>query len=315
MSSYSDTDKERMLSYPILSLLASFGKRTDRCGTLFYSPFRDERTASLSINARRNVWYDHGEGRGGNVFTMAQRLLGLPDSRKGEVWDHLAGLDSGVIIEPDHVSARRDSRPPAITIDAILGTIPEFIYGYARSRGVRRSLVARYCRAVKYHVGTSRKAITAIGFPIGEDGWVLRRATDRDVPLKKRCTTCAPTLLGPDGKVVGGPSHGSVIVFEGFFDFLSWLELDHRTLPMVDVCVLNSVSSTKAALPFLLSHTGGITTMLDSDRAGREHTAVIADAAAQRGIPTRDLSQRLGQCKDVNELLVSTRNNGQNQNP
>lgn len=315
MSSYSDTDKERMLSYPILSLLSAFGKRTDRCGTLFYSPFRDERTASLSINTRRNVWFDHGEGRGGNVFTMAQRLLDLPDSRRGEVWDHLAGLDPNVIIEPVPVSAGRDSRPSAITIDAVLDTIPEFIYSYARSRGVRRSLVTRYCKAVKYHVGTSRKAITAIGFPIGEDGWVLRRATDRDVPLKKRCTSCSPTLLGPDGKAVGEATHGSVIVFEGFFDFLSWLELDHRTLPMVDVCVLNSVSSTKAALPFLLSHTAGITTMLDSDRAGREHTAMIVDAATQRGIPTRDLSERLGQCKDVNELLVSTRNKEQNQNP
>lgn len=71
---YSDADKERMLGYPILSLLSVNGKRTDRRGPLHFSPFRDEKVGSFKIDVQRNVWYDHGEGCGGSVFTLAQRL-------------------------------------------------------------------------------------------------------------------------------------------------------------------------------------------------------------------------------------------------
>lgn len=80
---YSDTDKERMLGYPILSLLAVNGKRTDRRGPLHFSPFRDEKVGSFKIDTWRNVWYDHGEGCGGSVFTLAQRLKDDLNNRPG----------------------------------------------------------------------------------------------------------------------------------------------------------------------------------------------------------------------------------------
>ncbi|WP_254050248.1 CHC2 zinc finger domain-containing protein, partial [Myroides sp. N17-2] len=41
---------------------------------VFYiSPFRNESTASFKIDVVKNIWYDHGEGLGGNVldFIMA----------------------------------------------------------------------------------------------------------------------------------------------------------------------------------------------------------------------------------------------------
>jgi hypothetical protein len=32
----------------------------------FLSPFRADKTASFKVNIKLNVWYDHGDGRGGD---------------------------------------------------------------------------------------------------------------------------------------------------------------------------------------------------------------------------------------------------------
>ena len=305
---YSDADKERMLSYPILSLLSVNGRRTDRRGPLYFSPFRDEKVGSFKIDTARNVWYDHGEGCGGNVFTLAQRLLDLPDHRRGEAWDYLASLDPAVTVQDTpSPSSYRQSGSSRIVIDRVRKDMPGFITRYAQARGIGADILQRYCSAVTFHVEGSHKAITAIGFPSGEDGWVLRRATDRrGVPFQKRCTASAVTLFGPDGRRIRESSHGEVVVFEGFFDFLSWLEDRGITNPMCDVCVLNSVSNTSRAMDFLLSHRR-IVTLLDNDRAGREHTERIREAALGAGAEFRDDSPGMGECKDMNEYLLSKR--------
>ena len=33
----------------------------------FLSPLRDERTASFKVNKTKNIWYDHGIGKGGKL--------------------------------------------------------------------------------------------------------------------------------------------------------------------------------------------------------------------------------------------------------
>ena len=41
----------------------------------FASPFRNESDASFHIDSIRNIWYDFGEGKGGNVIAFAQSYL------------------------------------------------------------------------------------------------------------------------------------------------------------------------------------------------------------------------------------------------
>ncbi|MFC7671345.1 CHC2 zinc finger domain-containing protein [Hymenobacter humi] len=45
---------------------------------LYYlSPLREERTASFAVNTRKNCWFDHGLGEGGNLLDLAMRLWGM----------------------------------------------------------------------------------------------------------------------------------------------------------------------------------------------------------------------------------------------
>ena len=44
-------------------------------GSLWYnSPFRDEQEPSFKVNTERNLWYDFGAGKGGNIIALAQEL-------------------------------------------------------------------------------------------------------------------------------------------------------------------------------------------------------------------------------------------------
>src|SRR5438445_10750870 len=39
----------------------------------YLSPFREEKTASFKVNKRLNLWFDHAEGRGGDLIDFGTR--------------------------------------------------------------------------------------------------------------------------------------------------------------------------------------------------------------------------------------------------
>ena len=298
MASYDTAEKERLLSIPVPAVLEHFGCRTDHRGQMYYSPFRDEREPSFHVNPQGNLWMDFGLGRGGNVLTLVGLLAGVP---LAQAWDRLAGLYAGVPPQAARPlpAAGAASREPLIVIDTVSGAFcSPTLLRYAASRGIPESLLARYCRQVSYHLrGQEGRFLTAIGFPAG-DGWVLRHPGHGHGT--KRCTSGRCSLLGPGGQTVSSPRHDTVQVFEGFFDFLSWMVLGGKEEPGCDVCVLNSVNNLGRSLGFIAAHRG-IDCWTDDDEAGRRALerilAVRPDAADRSALLARE------GCKDVGELL------------
>jgi hypothetical protein len=39
----------------------------------YHSPFRPETNPSFKVDAKKNVWYDHGSGEGGNILDLGAR--------------------------------------------------------------------------------------------------------------------------------------------------------------------------------------------------------------------------------------------------
>lgn len=75
-------DIERIRGLPIEDFLARLGhhpamrKRND----LWYNaPYREEKTPSFKVNTDRNIWFDFGAGRGGDIFTLAGELIRSTD--------------------------------------------------------------------------------------------------------------------------------------------------------------------------------------------------------------------------------------------
>lgn len=304
MTSYSSTDKQRLLSIPIRDILAVFGKRTDRSRSgLFFSPFREEKDPSFRVFSDSNVWHDFGTGESGGVIALVSRLKGCSES---DAWDFLAGL-STACIEPvrpvvdSTTAARRTSS--AVTIDRLTSgvkkaSLKEYI---CSTRCIPEQIVSRYCFEACYHTSRDRsRSFTAIAFPNNSGGYVLRS------PSAKICTKSDITTVGTDGVFTRDVSSGKAIVFEGFMDFLSWIALCELVNPSMDVCVLNSTVNWRKAEPWLLLHSE-IFFCLDNDNAGR---GVLSDMAGSLGksspdIVLRDCSSMYGDSKDFNEYLMT----------
>ena len=41
----------------------------------YYSPFREEKTSSFKIDRAKNIWYDHGENKGGKSVDFAKQFF------------------------------------------------------------------------------------------------------------------------------------------------------------------------------------------------------------------------------------------------
>ena len=58
----------------------------------FRSPFRNERTASFKVDTQRNIWFDFGLGKGGDIFHLAGELTGSTGSFQGNPASFPSGL-------------------------------------------------------------------------------------------------------------------------------------------------------------------------------------------------------------------------------
>ena len=64
---------ERARAFPIEKALAKLGHfptKTSDKEAWFLSPFRSETQASFKVSKKLNRWYDHGEGKGGNIIDL-----------------------------------------------------------------------------------------------------------------------------------------------------------------------------------------------------------------------------------------------------
>ncbi|OUN60828.1 hypothetical protein B5G16_00285 [Alistipes sp. An66] len=106
-------------------------------------------------------------------------------------------------------------------------------------------------------------------------------------------------------------SHASVMVFEGFIDFLSYLSLANNIHPVSDTVVLNSVVNLPKAIPFLSRHPV-IHAFFDNDEAGRKTTSDLIRLCPRSEV----IDQRhfYSGHKDVNDYLIA-RIKGRTQKP
>ena len=96
--------------------------------------------------------------------------------------------------------------------------------------------------------------------------------------------------------------HASVMVFEGFIDFLSYLSLANNIHPVSDTVVLNSVVNLSKAVPYLSQHSV-IHAFFDNDEAGRKTTADLLRLCPRSEVIDQSCFYR--RYKDVNDYLIA----------
>ena len=135
--------------FPVAELLLALGARPGKTRNTFHSPFREDKNASLHIDPRRNVWFDHGAGIGGGNIDLVMKCR---DCSAREAVDFILSLSPS---DPaTQVSSGNEKTPGA-------GLIPEvkplssrivavrelrspYLLDYAASRGIPEKIAARY---------------------------------------------------------------------------------------------------------------------------------------------------------------------------
>ncbi|HEY4967059.1 MAG TPA: CHC2 zinc finger domain-containing protein [Puia sp.] len=257
----------------------------------FLSPFRNERTASFKVNRKRNIWYDHGMGKGGNLIEFGKLYFNCSFE---EFMNRLDDLPS------KSFSFHNPSLPkesPKISESSIIQvkdqrviTDPELI-SYLRERCIDLEIASRYCSEIDFEL--YGRTQTAIGFQNDLGGYELR---NRD--FKGSSSPKSPTTIINQTERLS--------VFEGFFDFLSYQtnqiankETESRLTKVQDsFLILNSLAYLEKTRVEMERYPK-IHLYLDRDKAGREATKKALSWSGRY----IDKSHSYRLFKDLNESL------------
>ena len=258
--------------------------------SLWYkSPFRDEQEPSFKVNMERNLWYDFGAGRGGNIIALARELY-ASDSLP-YLLERIAEQAPSVRPVSFSLGGQPLSKPSFQQLEAVPLSSPALL-SYLRQRGINTELAKRECREVRYLTGG--KPYFAVGFLNRSGGYEIRNKFFKGCIAPKDITHIRQTEPGE-----------TCCLFEGFMDYLSFLTLrqerhpDRPALNGQDYIVLNSVSNLSKALRPLGDYER-IHCFLDNDRAGLE---ALREIQREYGSRVRDASPVYSGYKDLNDYL------------
>ena len=278
-------------NYPVSEVLKSFGCR-ESSKNMFFSPLREESSASLHVDPAKNLWYDHGAGIGGTNVQLVQLVKRCTER---DAMRYISSLEPALAN-----TAPRDKNPaPAIELRKV-GAIQDYrLRRYIEERRIPLETASRYCRQVCTFNREQGREYRLLGFENNAGGYAMKAPSGF-----KSTNRAGITTIDSNGERSISPSSESVAVFEGFFDFLSWLVLQNTDKPTCDVVVLNSVNNLDKALDYIGRHSA-ILSFTDRDEAGRKCLDRLLRNFPDKQI--KDMSALYKNHKDLNEMLASSR--------
>ena len=282
-------DARQMREIPIADFLNAMGVHPtkQKGNALWYSaPYRTERAPSFKVDTAKNVWFDFGTGKGGDIFDLAGEFIGNEDFLLRAAFIARNGTCPLPVMEQ---SPREKEREPSFEDIWVRPLQDTRLLGYLEERGINAHVAIPNCEEVRYRVRGKR--YYAIGFRNMSGGLELRNRIFKG---------CIPP------KDISQKHNGSDVcsVFKGFMDYLSAMQLG---IIASDWLVLNSVSNVEKTLKVLGVYRR-IECYLDNDDAGRR---TLERLRADFGEKVIDRSSLYANHKDLNEFLLS-KNAGNN---
>lgn len=282
---------------PLAQILAKLNlyptKQTEK-ESWYLSPFRNEKTASFHVHNHKNLWFDFGEGKGGDTISLVQAILqqlGQDDS----VSAALKWLDSAIDCKIDYVpptAHEQEEQPPALTLKSVSPIKNIAMKHYLEQRGIPLVIAEKFLKQVSFVNENSGKTIFALGLPNEDEGYELRNAFFKGCIGQKSISF----IRGSNNK----PPKG-INIFEGMFDYLSVITQRNGKLLKSDTIILNSLSCMKQIMPYVKSY--GYTfgySWLDNDLAGKKATPKLIDIFKQENIAFCPMNCLYQPYKDVN---------------
>ena len=259
-------DKAILLDY-VRTITGECGQRHG-ADIYFHSPLHADNTPSFVVHPS-NKWHDFAINTSGDVIDLCQRINNC-DYKQA-----LFFLSQGNFVPISSTQTTTTDTPIQVTEIANSN-----LFAYANNRCVSASVLRQYCKEI--HQGN----YYYIGFPSALGGWELRNVAYKGCIGKK---SYSHIKMGSD----------KVMIFEGFFDFLSFRSLTNGTF---DAIVLNTTAMVNAIIP-LLDQYRCVHTYLDNDQSGRSATERLIQVRSELS----NHSPNFAQFNDVNEFICKSR--------
>lgn len=227
---------------------------------MYFCPFREDRHASFKVDYRQNIWYDFGTNEGGSIIDLVMKLENCTFHQAATRLEKEfagPGLNSFSFHRDSVFYGTKNNEPATIIRD--IRDIREIshprLVEWVSGRKINLSLANLYCREVHYQVRD--RNYFSVGFRNDKGGYELSSP-----PGFKGC-------IPPKEITTIRNDRDTCLVFEGFWDFLSYLTLQKIEKTKHDVAVLNSVANVQKAMAFLEKHKN-IYAYPDNDEGGRK---------------------------------------------
>ncbi|SFG21759.1 CHC2 zinc finger [Salegentibacter agarivorans] len=261
-----------------LAKLGHFPSKTTEKEAWFLSPLRSETHASFSVSLRKNLWYDFGIGKGGNVIDLVMLIKSFSNR------ESLEFLETGTI-----ATFRAPIKKPVVKQGIKVLKVETLkhpsLISYLESRKIPVEIARIYCAQVWYQY--KNRQFYAIGLRNNKGGWELRNKYFKNSSSPKTYTFI---------------QNGSrqLIVTEGMFDFLSLATMEEVLVNSSDAIVLNSLAFVDR-IKGLLPKYERVLLYLDNDPAGKKATASLLQLYGH----IMDRSNFYSGYGDLNEKLIN----------
>ena len=263
----------------VLQFLGHFPTKQNEKEAWFINPFSKENDASFKINKNLNYWYLFSEGIGGNNIDLMKKYLNASISEVLN-WAENQNFSS---FHQQSGNYKLFNLPKTYEIVEVKDIQHPALVQYLKSRKVERQ--KHLIQEIHYQMND--KKYFGIGFKNDSDGYEMRNAYSKICLGKKDITT-----IKNNSK--------SLLVFEGFFDFLSFKNIEEslENEPS-DYMILNSVSMINKIKNSLETYEK-IDLYFDNDEAGNRAVEIIKNEK----IEAEDCRVLYSDFKDLNDWLI-----------
>lgn len=259
----------------------------------FKSPLREEKTASFKVDSGKNFWYDFGEGIGGTLIDLVLNILKTNNVSKALQFiennysialgrKKLFSFPKQIKKIPSQTS-KRNIRFSQLNSSMLLSYLKKRGISYEFNRFLKQGIEMK-----------AEKTYSYLAFENDKGGCELRN------PYYKGCTH--PKWVTT---IKNNPTY-PILVFEGFFDFLSAWEIAKRNqaaestfMEQSNYLILNSIALLNRGIEVLKRY-DEIRLFLDNDSAGIKSANKLISSFPK----AKNYSKYYEGFEDLNEFLI-----------
>ena len=272
----------------VLQILGHLPTKQTEKEAWFLNPFAKENHASFKINKNQNIWYLFSEGIGGNNIDFMKKYL---NASVKEVLEWAENQNFSSFQQQETSNSKLENLSKNYEIIEIKNVQHPALLEYLKERNVGNQ--TQFLQEIHYRMND--KNYFGIGFKNDSGGYEIRNKYSKICLGKKDVSTIRN-------------SSNSVRIFEGFFDFLSFKNVESfLEKEPSNYIILNSVSMLNK-IKNSLENYEKTDLYFDNDEAGNCAVEIIKNER----IEAEDCRILYSDFKDLNDWLIHK--NPQNDN-